>query len=283
MIIKEIINKGIHLLSEVSSTPGLDIELLLSFVIKKDRVYILTNLEYELTFEEEEKINELLNQRINSRPIQYIIGKQEFMGLDFYVEEGVLIPRADTECLVEKLIELAKENGLKDILDIGVGSGAISVSLAKYLKESRVFGIDISQKALEIAKINAKNNNVEENLTIKESNLLSIFKDTNQKFDIIVSNPPYIKTEVINTLHSQVKDFEPVLALDGGEDGLMFYRKIVKDSINFLNPKAILAFEVGHDQAKEVKEIIKNSNEFSKVEIFKDLAGIERLVIGYKI
>ena len=204
------------------------------------------------------------------------------MGLDFYVQEGVLIPRPDTEPLVEEIIELCKSKENLSILDIGTGSGAITISLAKYLKTSKVKSFDISDIALEIGKKNAISNEVDDRVEFIKSDLFSSIENKNIKFDVIVSNPPYIPKKDIETLHTQVKDYEPYTALEGGEDGLDFYRSITEQSRMYLKENGILAYEVGHDQAEDVSEIMKK-NGYTKIYTKKDLQGIDRVVIGYKL
>jgi release factor glutamine methyltransferase len=263
-----------------SATPKLDVELILCKVLDVDRLYLHINLDEDITKEQETEFYCLLNQRKEGRPIAYILGHREFMGLDFFVKEGVLIPRPDTEILIEEVINLSKSIKSPLIVDIGTGSGAISVSLAKYIKDAKVYSLDISDTALEVGKINAKNNNVEDRITFLKSDLFSSVENLNSKFDIVVSNPPYIKKDDIYNLDKDVKDYEPILALDGGEDGLNFYRRITKDSLMFLKENGVLAYEVGHDQAEDVKEIMIENN-FKNIKIVRDLAGIQRVVIGF--
>lgn len=283
MTIREILIKYMEKLSSISDTPKLDIEILLQKALGDvDRLYIQLNLDKKLSNEELKCFNEMINDRLNGRPIAYIVKNREFMALDFYVEEGVLIPRPDTEPLVEEVIELSK--GMKDvtIVDIGTGSGAISVSLAKYIKNSYVYSLDISDKALSIGKKNAVNNEVDDKIEFIKSDVFTGIKDRNLKLDIIVSNPPYIKKEDIKTLHTQVKDYEPYIALEGGEDGLDFYRTITEKSLKYLKSNGILAFEVGHDQADDVCTIMENHG-YKKIYTKKDLQGIDRVVIGFKL
>jgi len=239
------------------------------------------------------------------------------MGLDFYVEEGVLIPRPDTEILVEEIIyvynkqgsatvlledsneessdasrELEKErlsrNLKKDlkeelkIVEIGTGSGAITVSLAKYLESSTVLSLDISDTALKIGEKNAVNNGVIDRVSFKKSNMFSAIEKEDIKFDIVVSNPPYIRRADMDTLQKQVKDFEPHLALDGGLDGLNFYRSITRESKKYLKHGGMLAYEAGHDQAEEVSNILKDEG-FKKIYTKKDLQSIDRVVIGFNL
>lgn len=278
MTIKEIIIRYSKELEEISPTPRLDVETLLQKALDVDRLYILLNLERNLSEDEEKLFNKFINERLNNRPIAYIVGNREFMGLDFYVQEGVLIPRPDTEVLVEEVIELGKNKGPINILDIGTGSGAITVSLAKYLDNVKVTSVDISDIALEIGKKNAISNNVDDKITFIKSDLFTNI-DKNMKFDIIVSNPPYIKREVIETLDKQVKDFEPYNALEGGIDGLDFYRAITTQAKNYLNKDGILAYEVGYDQSEDVGKLMEKDG-YTNIYTRKDLQQIDRVVIG---
>lgn len=283
MTIREILIKHMEELSNISDTPRLDTEIILQKVLGDvDRLYIQLNLNKKLSHEQMEEFNRMIKERLDGRPIAYIVNNREFMGLDFFVEEGVLIPRPDTEPLVEEIIELTKGKEMLNIVDIGTGSGAISVSLAKYIKDCHVYSLDISEKALSIGKKNAISNGVDNKIDFIESNLFSGIEDKNIKLDLIVSNPPYIRKKDIETLHTQVKDYEPYIALEGGEDGLDFYRSITKESVCYLKDGGILAFEVGHDQAKDVCDIM-NDNGYSKIYTKKDLQGIDRVVIGYKL
>ena len=278
MTIKDIIIKYSKELEKISPTPRLDVETLLQKVLGVDRLYILLNLERVLSEDEEQLFNKFINERLNNRPIAYIVGNREFMGLDFFVKEGVLIPRPDTEVLVEEVIELAKKKDAKNILDIGTGSGAITVSLAKYLENVKVTSVDISDIALEIGKRNAISNEVDDRINFVKSDLFTnIDKET--KFDIIVSNPPYIKREVIDTLDKQVKDYEPYNALEGGVDGLDFYRAITKRAKEYLKKDGILAYEVGHDQSEDVSKLMEMDG-YTNIYTLKDLQQIDRVVIG---
>nr|UWI49991.1 peptide chain release factor N(5)-glutamine methyltransferase [Clostridioides difficile] len=283
MTIKDIIIKYSEEFKDISDTPRLDTELLLQKALGDvDRLYIHLNLNKELTEEQKIKFIGFAGERINGRPIAYIVEKREFMGLDFFVKEGVLIPRPDTETLVEEIIEICKDRKNVSILDIGTGSGAITVSLAKYIENSSVTSFDISEIALEIGKKNAIINEVDKKIEYIKSDLFTALNDSDIKFDIIVSNPPYIKKQDIETLHTQVKDYEPYNALEGGEDGLDFYRKITEQGKKYLNECGILAYEVGHNQAEDVINIMK-SNGYKQIYTKKDIQGIDRVVIGYNI
>ena len=283
MTIRDIIIKYSKQLESLSDTPRLDVEILLQKALGDvDRIYIHMNINKEVTDEQYKLFEKLIQDRLNGRPIAYIVGNREFMGLDFYVKEGVLIPRPDTEVLVEEIIELCKDKEQVDILDIGTGSGAITVSLAKYIENANLTSFDISDIPLEIGPMNAKLNNVDNKIKFMKSDLFSAIQGKNIKFDVIVSNPPYIPKCDMDTLHTQVKDYEPYNALEGGEDGLDFYREITKQSSTYLKENGILAYEVGHDQAIDVSQIMKD-NGYSKIYTKKDIQGIDRVVIGFKL
>ena len=198
------------------------------------------------------------------------------MKLNFFVDKNVLIPRQDTEILVEEVIKIAQKTNAKKILDLCTGSGAIAVSLAKYLPQSEITAIDISNDALKIAKKNAVSNNVENQITFISSDMFTNLNE--EKFDIIVSNPPYIKTNVIDNLDIQVKN-EPHIALDGGKDGLYFYKKIINESYQYLKYKGFLCLEIGFDQKIDVIEIIENTNNFDRTYSKKDLYDNDRIII----
>lgn len=204
------------------------------------------------------------------------------MGLNFYIEEGVLIPRPDTEILVEYIlnyIDINYENREIKLLDLGFGSGAIGLSIAYYKRQVRVFGVDNSQIAMKVANINKDKFNLE-NVKLYNGDLFSNIED-GEKFHIIASNPPYISTGEIQNLQIEVRNFEPVEALDGGEDGLDFYRKIIPNAKNYLEKNGLLIFEIGFEQGQMVKEIFLKEG-FKNIEILKDLQGLDRVVCGIK-
>lgn len=282
MTIRDIIIKYSQEIASISDTPRLDVELLLQKCLGDvDRIYIHMNLDKKLSDTQKEYFLSMIKDRLNGRPIAYIVGHREFMGLDFYVKEGVLIPRPDTETLVEEIIEICKDKYV-NILDIGTGSGAITVSLAKYLPKSKLTSFDISDIPLEVGKINAINNGVDNKIEFIKSDLFSAIKEKDIKFDVIVSNPPYIRKADMNTLHTQVKDYEPYNALEGGIDGLDFYKNITEQSHLYINKGGVLAYEVGHDQAQDVAMIMQK-NGYTNIYTKKDIQGIDRVVIGFKL
>ena len=221
-----------------------------------------------------------LSEREQGRPTQYILGEWEFMGLPFHVGEGVLIPRGDTEVLVETILEKQQSEPIKSILDIGTGSGCIPVSLGHYGKFEKIMAVDISPKALGYAIKNAAENRV--SIDFYESDLFTnIPSEWKGRLDAIVSNPPYIPKKDIEELMTEVKDFEPMNALDGGEDGLDFYRAIVEQGKNWLKDGGWLFFEIGYDQGEDLRNLLKEFG-YTEVEIRQDLAGLDRVAMGRK-
>lgn len=261
----------------------LDSILVLCKLLNVDKSYIYTYGDEKLSTDLVDRFLELMEKRASGYPIQYILGEKEFMGLDFYIEEGVLVPRGDTEVLVEYIIKyIEEEYGEEELnlLDIGIGSGAISLSIANYCKNSRVLGIDISRTAIKVANINKRRFNLS-NVDFYRGDLFQALEGLNMEgqFNIIVSNPPYISKKDIESLDIQVKDFEPRLALDGGEDGLDFYRRITLDSKDFLIDGGLLIYEIGYDQGDLVKAILYKEG-FQDISIIKDLQGHDRVVMG---
>jgi release factor glutamine methyltransferase len=253
----------------------IDSELIVMEVMGCTRVQLITKDDTTLTAEQEEKAEALTARRLAHEPMQYILGHCEFMGLDFRLNRDTLIPRGDTECLVERVIDCIKENNSRTVLDIGTGSGAIIISLAA-LTDISGTAVDISENALAQAAENAKANNVADRIDFIQSDL---FENVSGSFDIIVSNPPYIESEVVTELDSQVKDYEPLRALDGGKDGLDFYRAIAENAHLHLNKGGLIAFEIGYNQGEAVSKILEDNN-FCKIKVNKDLAGLDRTVCG---
>ncbi len=223
--------------------------------------------------EEMNKIMKAVELRLKHIPLAYIFGKTNFYGYDFMVNENVLIPRLDTEILIEKLKEdILSQNKKVSVLDIGTGSGAIAIVLKKETDAS-VSAVDVSCEALEVAKKNAETLGAE-----IEFALSNLFENVKGKFDFVVSNPPYIESDVCLTLEPEVVDNEPILALDGGKDGLDFYREIINQAPNFLNDGGKLYFEIGYNQAEAVSNLMKEN--FKNIKVYKDYGGNDRVVAG---
>lgn len=253
----------------------LDARLLLEDICETNRSYLLVHGDEVVTEEQHQSYVNFITKRREHIPLQQIVGYQEFMGLKFKVTPDVLIPRQDTEVLVEEAMRYLHDG--MHILDMCTGSGCILLSLLRYSNDCVGCGADISPKALTVAKENAKQLNLE--ATFIQSNL---FENVEGKYEIIVSNPPYIPSAVIPTLMEEVKDHEPRGALDGYEDGLYFYREIVKNAGEYLHPGGMLFFEIGCKQAEDVSGFMKEAG-YQCVTVCKDLAGLDRVVYGTKI
>lgn len=249
---------------------------LLSYVLKKDKVYLTINSDTALTDTEYAEFTKYIEQIIDGKPLQYITQKQEFMGMDFFVNEDVLIPQPDTEILVETVLDICKKYDKQSlrILDLCTGSGAIAISLSKILN-TQVFASDVSIKALKVAEKNNVMNNTK--VEFIESNLFE--KINGEKFDIIVSNPPYIKNEEIKSLSKQVQN-EPYIALAGGEDGLDFYRKIIDEAYKYINKNGYLCLEIGYDQKEDLIKLIKQNENYEYENCIKDLSNNDRCIIA---
>ena len=255
-------------------------KVLLEEVTGYNYMYLLTHGEEEITPEKEKRYYELLDKRCSHYPLQYLLGYAHFMDYTFYVNEHVLIPRNDTEILVEfadsVISEMQKNNNLPlNILDMCCGSGCIGISLKMYHKDIALTLSDISKDALDVTSSNLKRYDLE--ASVVQSDL---FHNLNGRMDIIVCNPPYIERRVIDTLMPEVKEYEPMMALDGGEDGLDFYRRIVDQAQEYLNHGGYLIFEIGHDQGKAVSDLLKKHC-FQDIHVIKDYAGLDRVVYGY--
>mgnify|MGYP004562993925 FL=1 len=277
MTISDAIKKGmIELKNDNIEEPKLKSRLLMQYVLNETRQYVIVNDMENLEKNKEKQYFEGIKILKKGIPIEHITHQKEFMKLNFFVDKNVLIPRQDTEILVEEVIKIAKRISAKKILDLCTGSGAIAVSLAKYLPQTEITAIDISNDALKIAKKNAVSNNVENQITFISSDMFTNLNE--EKFDIIVSNPPYIKTNVIKELDIQVKN-EPYIALDGGEDGLDFYKKIINESYQYLKCNGYLCLEIGFDQKFDVIELIENAEKFEGTYSKKDLFDNDRIII----
>ncbi|MBO5228489.1 MAG: peptide chain release factor N(5)-glutamine methyltransferase [Lachnospiraceae bacterium] len=265
--------EGKDALREITYEFETDAWLLLEKVTGCTRFQYLT---YPDTKIEEEAVKEyraMLAKRAEHIPLQHIIGTQEFMGIEFMVNEHVLIPRQDTEILVEEALKRLKPEDT--VLDMCTGSGCIIISLAKNMKLSKAVGVDVSKEALEVSKANAVRN--EADVSFIESNLFeNIVKE---QYDMIVSNPPYIESEVIEGLMPEVREHEPRLALDGGEDGLIFYRRIIDEAREYLKPGGYLIFEIGYNQREAVCELFGEAG-YEDIRAVCDLAGLDRVCIA---
>lgn len=280
MTVEDLLNLGTKTLLEVNiDTARLEAQLLLAKVLKKTKLYLMIHNDEKVSKESKDEFLKLLEKRREKMPIKYILGEGDFMGLDFYLEEGVLIPRSDTEVLVEEVLSKIPEESCMKVCDLCSGSGAIGISLAYYRKNIEVDCIDYYDIPEKVTKINIKKNNLQDRVHFIKSDLLDEVIKEKIKYDILVSNPPYIKEKEINELMSDVKDYEPRTALSGGEDGLVFYRRIVQDSLKVLKKNGILAFEIGCDQGDEVKELMESKG-YKEVKVIKDLAGLNRVVTG---
>ena len=264
--------------------PQLDAEVILCNILGVDRIKLHIYPNLSISRENCRKFWLDVKKRVNYMPVQYIIKRQEFMGLDFFVEEGVLIPRADTELLVEESINICKEIFFEvpvKVLEIGTGSGAISVSLAKYFDELEIKAVDISEEALKIAKKNAITHKVQDKIEFLQGDIFTPIKNkkAGKKFHMIVSNPPYISNDDVENLIMQVKGYEPLIALRSGEDGLDFYRTIINQAPEFLEYEGRLLLEIGYNQGEQVSRLM-NERGFKNITVKKDLAGLNRLVVG---
>ncbi|HHW57432.1 MAG TPA: peptide chain release factor N(5)-glutamine methyltransferase [Clostridia bacterium] len=279
MKVYEVINLGAKELQGICENPKLEAELLLAYCLGVDRTKLIIQRDEEVEDEVLKKFLEVLSKRKSYIPYQYIVKKQYFMGLEFFVDENVLIPRPETEILVEEVLKRLKKGDT--LIDIGTGSGAIAVSIAKYFSDCFIYAVDISRKALEVAKYNAKKYSVLDKIAFIESNIFSNVPK-GIKFDFIVSNPPYVKKGELETLQEEVKK-EPTIALNGGEDGLLFYKEIIEESNFYMNTKGALCFEIGYDQKDEITDLLRKAG-LGNVEVIKDLSGIDRVIIAkYKL
>lgn len=257
------------------AAPRREAASLLAFALGKDRTFLVAHDEYELSSEEATRFHEFVQRRAQREPLQYITGRQEFYGLDFLVMPGVLIPRPETEIVVENAIEILRGKDAARFCEVGVGSGCISVSILKNVAAATAVGSDISAKALQIAAQNAELHEVANRLELKISDVFANLAA--EKFDLIVSNPPYIAREDIVNLQSEVRDFEPFVALSDNENGLTIVERIVKGAPQFLKANSFLLMEIGFNQADAARKMF-DADVWQTVEILPDLQGIPRTV-----
>lgn len=273
MTYRETVNLGETVLSMADIAEAkTDAWLLLEMVCKIDRSFYYLHMEEDMPEEQMSEYQIALRKRAEHVPLQYIVGETEFMGLKFKVNSSVLIPRQDTETLVEEALKVVRP-GMR-VLDLCTGSGCVIVSILHNVSDVEGYAVDISKQALNVAKENARLNDVP--VLFEHSDL---FDHVTETFDVIVSNPPYICTDEIAKLMPEVRDFEPMEALDGKEDGLYFYRKIIGQCKQYLNPEGHLLFEIGYDQGQKVSALMREIG-FHDVQVIKDLARKDRVVTG---
>ncbi len=281
LTIKEILKLATGYLAQCQvDQPRLEAEVFLANLLGVTRIDLYVNFDRPVVEEELAAMREYFRRRSRGEPLEYIIGVKEFMSLPFFVDNSVLIPRPETEHLVEKALQIMAANNFKEAVDVGTGSGAIAVSLAYYQSDAHVTAIDIAPKALAIAEKNARYHGVEGRLVFLEGDLLEPLVAGEKKFDMVLANPPYIPSGLIDELSPEVKK-QPHLALDGGPYGLSFYKPLIEDAALILAGGGYLGMEVGWGQAAAVASILKE-NGFVDVETINDYSGIGRCVWGKK-
>lgn len=282
MRIQELLQKGYNRLKkEEIDSYLIDCQLIMAKVLKVDRMTVILNKDIEVEKKQEDEFLRLVSLRERKMPVKYLLEECDFMGINFYIKEGVLIPRPDTEILVEEVLKDILRNRYTQICDVCSGSGAIGLSIAKLANWTKVECMDISSDAEEVTKVNIHRLNLENRVCFKHSDLLQYSISHGTAYDVIVSNPPYIRRSVIPTLMEDVKNYEPYIALCGGEDGLDFYRQIVSQSVETLRNGGVLAFEIGYDQREEVMSLMDEKG-FENIKCIKDLSGKDRVVKGIK-
>ena len=280
MNIQSAIKKGVTTLkNSYIKTAELDTEILMAKVLVSDRKYIILNNHKNLNDNNLNHFNELIRERANRKPIAYLLNKKFFWNNEFYVDKNTLIPRPDTEIVIEEILRLTKQKNKISVLDIGVGSGCIILTILKERKNFSGTGIDISKKSLDISRINAKNLNVDKRIKFYKSD---IDKFNKGKYDLIVSNPPYIKSCDLKYLERDVVNFEPKLALDGGLDGLSAIRKVINKSSELIKKNGKFILEIGFDQKDKVVKLL-NKKGFYINSTLKDLAKNDRCIVSTKI
>ena len=256
-------------------------ELVLTDILNCSRLMLRLNGSMPLERSVSSALACVLKRRIKAEPLQYILGETEFMGLAFKVDSRVLIPRPETEIIVERALELSGNLRQARILDMGTGSGCIAVSLAKLLPAAFLTGTDISAPALEVAQYNARFHKAEERIRFIESDLFAAKELQGSAFDLIVSNPPYIRSKEIDRLQPEIQ-YEPRLALDGGVDGLEYFRRIIREAPSYLKPQGLLVLEMGLGQRKHIEGMLRQSKAYKTTEVIRDYNGIARVIVARK-
>ena len=276
MVVKELLREmTAHLRSAGNDNPVFEAHQIARHILKMSATELVLMHDKKVTKNQVDKIFGVIDRRTMGEPLQYILGVQEFMSIEFSVAPGVLIPRADTETLVEYVIDKYKDTGFS-LMDICTGSGCIPLSVAAHCPRALVRGVDISDDALFFAEKNCKKLNLSHRADFSKCDVLS--EIPSGKYDVITANPPYIETAVIETLQTEVKEYEPHIALDGGADGLKFYRRICEIAPKLLNPGGMMIFEIGYDQSASVRKLMEK--DFSQVKTIKDIPGNDRVVVG---
>lgn len=274
MVISDLLDKYLPIYPQKN-----EILYILSEILKKDISFLLAHKDFELSFEQIDSFTDIIERRLKKEPLWYILKKVNFYGLDFHLEKDVLIPRDDTELLVDKALELKDKYEINRVLDLCCGSGAIGISFAKNAKDKsslKVLLSDISKTCVDLVDRNIALHNLKDVCKVVKSDLFSSIEG---RFDLIISNPPYISKDEYDLLSDDIKDYEPALALIAGQDGLDYYKDIINTVSSYLNDGGFLVFEVGYNQADRVKTLMLNKG-FSDIEILKDLNKIDRLVLG---
>ncbi|MEK6646301.1 MAG: peptide chain release factor N(5)-glutamine methyltransferase [Candidatus Firestonebacteria bacterium] len=283
MTIKDAITFGTKVLESINiENARFESEIILAHILNIKRYNLYLNFAQELSKLQSKNYSSYINKRKKHIPLQYLLKSQEFMDVKLYIDKGVLIPRPETEILVEKFIELVKNKSKKiKILDIGTGSGNIAIMLALNLN-CVVYAADISVDALKIAKYNAKQYKVSDKIKFIQADILNLLP-TFCDFDAVISNPPYIKSDDIDKLSDEVSKYEPRIALDGGKDGLLFYKSILSKIKKILKPNGIIAFEIGMGQKKHLLQILNQLGNFTDIKFIKDYQSIDRVVFARMI
>lgn len=284
--IKELLKVSTEYLKKKDiDSPRLSAEILLAHQLNTSRVELYLNFDQPLDDGEVAGYRQLIRRRADREPIQYITGRQEFWSLDFMVGPQVMIPRPESEILVEQVISLCKEERLPEnlspsILDLGTGCGALAVALARELEASSIWATDISREGLELAKSNAKKHGVQEKIEFRLGDLWQPFMGQELKFDVIVSNPPYIAPETIDSLSSEVREYEPRLAFDGREEGMFFIRKIITEGPEFLKPGGWILVEMDPEQTSKALNLVEKSNNYENKDRIKDYSQKYRVLVA---